>query len=313
MFPTIRCSWTDYYAHLSRPNRKIKRCKILGFDRKGENLACVNVRYSENGKSKQKLVSPISLAAIQLLWSDGLAVSDNEEDQKWVNLVGDSSLNSSSSSLNCTPSLNDLKDVKVLPDLTTPDFDLIPSHLKPQFAFTISQTNNILAYRFIPPMKQPFAMDNIFNSFLAKDDTTSVPLVPCSWTGLTAHVSLPCSTKNCVVKRVTIGQLNLKLFALETIIHDKKNVTKQTISFESPLSLAIFHVCWWDVLVASDDEEEQEEETEHHLKKQIIVLPPFQVQNDENIIPKDLLCSYHFLKLEVDNILSHLVTQKKNP
>ncbi len=81
MTEKIAHSWEGFYAHITRPNKKIKRCVIGKLDLSRDSVS-VLVSFQENGKEKKKLMSPILLASLHFLWWDGSVCSENDEDDE---------------------------------------------------------------------------------------------------------------------------------------------------------------------------------------------------------------------------------------
>lgn len=266
MFPIIRCSWTDYVAHIPRNDRKIKRCKIVGFDHQSLHFACLRVKYCENNKCKQKLVSPISIAAIQLLWWASLAASEDDEKEDSTTVT------------------------TFLPPLETSDLQLVSSSIREQFAFCLYQTNLLLNYRFIE--KQVLMTPYV----LTDKQKTNLNFLPCSWTGFEAHIP----SSNCHMAQVQRVKIGLFCLSNMSILIQNLSKKKSVETFESSIAIAALHICWWDKLVVSEEEEEEEEEeeVENHVK----LLPEFEIFQ----VPPDAHDSCMFLMKETNQILAHV-------
>ena len=77
---SIAHSWEGYLGHLTRPEKKIKRCIIGKLDIKDDQIVGIWVTFQKNGKEQKKLVSPLLLAALEFLWWDSSICSDSDED-----------------------------------------------------------------------------------------------------------------------------------------------------------------------------------------------------------------------------------------
>ncbi len=78
----IAHSWEGYLGHLTRPDKKIKRCMIGKLDIKDDQIVGISVEFQEKGIKKKKLVSPLLLATMEFLWWDNAICSDSDEDDE---------------------------------------------------------------------------------------------------------------------------------------------------------------------------------------------------------------------------------------
>ncbi len=118
----LKHTWEGLLAHLGRPGQKTKRCKIgkLCITEKG----WVRVEFEEDGKTMRKPISPIFLAALNILWLDSSICSDDEEDNSRYG-----------------------PPVKRLPTWEIPDLGLLPdSEHKVHLQQELALTNIILQY-----------------------------------------------------------------------------------------------------------------------------------------------------------------------
>ncbi len=128
----IPCTWSGQKAHFSRPGKKIRRCLIKDIVFKDGQIA-VQVYFQLNHCKKKCLVSPISIAALQLDWMEALVCSDSDDNDD--DDTGGFSVSAWSEPL---PTF----------DISDENRKLIPSQLRMAFKWVAEETNNHLEYRF---------------------------------------------------------------------------------------------------------------------------------------------------------------------
>ncbi len=135
---SIPCSWSNRFAHITRPGKKIKRCQIkeLVFH---DNQIALKVYIQVNGVKKKVLESPISIASLQVHWLDGIVCSDDDEDQEGKEVKESKATKEGFS----VPVL-----IEPLPKFEVLDRTCIPMHLLAPLDWITAQTNNFLTYRF---------------------------------------------------------------------------------------------------------------------------------------------------------------------
>ncbi len=69
--------WKDFTAHFTK-NKKVKRCKIGNWNFSPFAIG-MDVVFEVDGQTKQKTLSPITLAAYNVMWSLNTVVSDDED------------------------------------------------------------------------------------------------------------------------------------------------------------------------------------------------------------------------------------------
>lgn len=77
----INHNWDGFNCHLSRPDKKIKRCVIGKLDLV-DDCCGVWVDFQINGKKQTKRVSPILLASVNTSWFDNSVCSEDDEDDE---------------------------------------------------------------------------------------------------------------------------------------------------------------------------------------------------------------------------------------
>ena len=78
MYETINHTWYNLTGHIYRSNNRIIRVKIQALCVDEDTGINMKVTFVENKKPKKKLISPITLAAMHIMWLDNIVVSDDE-------------------------------------------------------------------------------------------------------------------------------------------------------------------------------------------------------------------------------------------
>lgn len=119
-------TWREAVVHILRPNSRVLRGRVGHCMVTTEGSVAMEVVFVEHGKVKKKLVSPIALASMQLLWLNNDVVSEEDEPN--------------------TKAIEPL--VETLPPLSCLNAALMPVNTQEALRWTFAQTNLLLGLRF---------------------------------------------------------------------------------------------------------------------------------------------------------------------
>jgi hypothetical protein len=85
IFETIHHSWYNKTSHVIRKDRKILHCKILKMIIMANHQVGVELIFKENNKKLRKVVSPIFIATMRILWLNRDIVSEDDDEDDFEN------------------------------------------------------------------------------------------------------------------------------------------------------------------------------------------------------------------------------------